>query len=275
MEALFLSIEKRDIQSVKELLQQNLRLLESNNGQYNAFSWAAIHSNDILKLLFELFNASDLKTQLWTPPYELYNSMGYKLVHVLTSMNNKKGLEIAIEYGVDVNSKDYNGDTALNIAMVYSSIDIIKLLLASGANPHLDNFYDISPLQRSIALRRKDLFKLLLKTSAGLNLSPNVKQFVYAIKDPDFESILNRHLRQQRNKSKSKKAQAQRLRRMKKKDLYNIFICENIDNNASLETVRHIATSMGIPVSREATKSELCQNISRKMLLHRKMFGKD
>jgi len=58
-----------------------------------------------------------------------------------------RGLEAALAGNVDVNALDTNGQTALVLAIQNNHVDIVRALLAHGANPNTPNSRGLTPVR--------------------------------------------------------------------------------------------------------------------------------
>jgi ankyrin repeat protein len=61
------------------------------------------------------------------------------------------GLQAALAGNVDVNSLDAKGHTALILAIQHGHIDIVRALLARGANPNMADAHGITPVRAANA----------------------------------------------------------------------------------------------------------------------------
>ena len=75
-----------------------------------------------------------------------------------------------IAAGTDVNAKSGDGSQALNAAAVYNQHDVIKLLLAHGANPNVRNREGDTPLVCATKYAGGDPTTVKLLVDAGTNL---------------------------------------------------------------------------------------------------------
>lgn len=70
--------------------------------------------------------------------------------------------KILIKYGSEIDIKDENGNTPLSDAVFYSQglEDIIVLLKENGADPNLNNKYEVSPKELAESIANYDLSHL-------------------------------------------------------------------------------------------------------------------
>lgn len=272
IDQLFISIKDGNLPLIKTLVKQNPRLLQTNNGIFNAFTFAAINSNNVLQYLFELYKKYGNKNT-YENPFELLNSYGFRLIHMLSVSNNKEGLEFALNNGVEINSRDLEGNTALNMAVMYSNPEIIQILLKYGANPRIGNIFNVTPLKRSIAIPRPDIFSILIKTNAFMDLDQEQIEQIYALQNSELTNILQKEIKTQLIRRKYQKRKISQLKRMKKKDMYLIVLCQNLEENSTVPELKKIADKYNIVYTSDTPKSQLCQLISQKLILNRKMLG--
>jgi len=79
---------------------------------------------------------------------------GNTLLH-LAAVGCREAVELLIKH-IDINSRNDDGNTPLHIACYEGSDTIIKLLVTNGANVHIPNKYNITPLQLILSRCRKD-----------------------------------------------------------------------------------------------------------------------
>lgn len=96
------------------------------------------HSHDYPKLieLAELIinKGADVNQAEVAEPY--YSTNGYTALMWAANRGKKPLVEMLMKYGADVNRQSENGATALT-STAPESLDIVRLLLEAGANPHL------------------------------------------------------------------------------------------------------------------------------------------
>lgn len=71
----------------------------------------------------------------------------------------------AIEIGIDVNAENVEGDTALNIAIEYETIDMVELLIQSGANVNHQDEFGYSILHKVVAEQTETLYVVAFFTT--------------------------------------------------------------------------------------------------------------
>jgi ankyrin repeat protein len=84
--------------------------------------------------------------------------------------DDQSGVAAVVRQGVDVNTREEDGTTALAWAANHSNLTIAELLLSKGANPDLTNALGIGPLSLAITNGSKAIVRLLL----GKGADPNV-----------------------------------------------------------------------------------------------------
>ena len=92
-----------------------------------------------------------------------------ELINSVSDINRVREL---LDSGVDPNTRDINGDTILLFASSRDRIEIVKLLLQSGAEPNLVNTYSGStPLHLASSYGYTDIVRLLLEAGANPNIT--------------------------------------------------------------------------------------------------------
>ena len=74
-----------------------------------------------------------------------------------------------VESGVDMNTKNEEGMTALTLAIGYECIDIAKYLLEKGADVNVKNTYGYTTLMLAVNNRYIDIVKYLVEKGADVN----------------------------------------------------------------------------------------------------------
>jgi ankyrin repeat protein len=77
-------------------------------------------------------------------------------------------IKLLIEYEVDINVKDENGDSILMIASLYNHLEIAELLIKMGANVNIKD--GDAALMKATRNNRLYLVNLLIKAGAYINI---------------------------------------------------------------------------------------------------------
>jgi len=119
------------------------------------------------------------------------SSLNY-LAHALykeTALNNYyKTVSFLIDQGLDVNAKDEDGGTPLMLACRQSTanLEVIKLLIKSGANINEEDDFGFNALLGAIEYNHVDIAKLLLKHNATITT-----KIVESIKSEEMVSLFD------------------------------------------------------------------------------------
>ena len=136
MESLFIDVEKRRNDNVKNILDQVGIDATDGDGRTALIQTAAFNNIELLKWLVK--NGADINFQ---------DRIGYTALHFA---GQNKYVDIAaylLESGADPNIRDIHGNTPLWTA-IFNSRDekrIVRLLLKHGANINLSNNYHKTP----------------------------------------------------------------------------------------------------------------------------------
>lgn len=79
-------------------------------------------------------------------------------------------VNLLLEKGADINSKDKGGNTALILASFYGKLDIVILLINKGANLNIRNLYGSTALLRACEESYEDVANLLMDKGADVNI---------------------------------------------------------------------------------------------------------
>jgi len=83
-------------------------------------------------------------------------------------------LKMLIRHGVDVNAQDYHGKTALSYAIQQNSPGLVQFLLESGhVDMNLPDRFNQTPLMQACKGRNTEILKLLIAYGANLNIQDN------------------------------------------------------------------------------------------------------
>lgn len=123
-------------------------------------------------------------------------------LHLACVGGNVDIIELLIEKGANINSKNKNDDTPLHLAAVSEKCQwsAIKLLIDAGANVDSINNSKVTPLHISAQRGRRDVSQLLLERGADVNLK-NVedKSALELCNDPDVRNMILQKFRVMRD----------------------------------------------------------------------------
>lgn len=97
------------------------------------------------------------------------SAAGMALVAAAANRDLKK-VRIMLASGVDIDSVDANGDTALLAAAYQGFYDLVELLIQRGADMEKASFYGNTPLLRAAYGGRVDIVRLLLENNANASV---------------------------------------------------------------------------------------------------------
>jgi ankyrin repeat protein len=99
----------------------------------------------------------------------LRDAKGNTMLHLfMGSIFPKKVLPL-IEEGLDVNARNYNGDTPLHFGCMTYCIGNLRTLLSHGADLHVTNKYGETGLHIAARYGRTDLIEFLIKEGLDVN----------------------------------------------------------------------------------------------------------
>ena len=148
--ALTVAAERGEAAEVRKLIAAGVDLNERDKAGYTALVWSARNGNtEVAKALIAAgadMNARDCARNGWTP-----------LIHAIHK-NNNAAARLLIESGADVNAKAgkctdkliESGADALLYAAGEDNTEIVRALLAKGANPHVE-YNSSTALSKAVA----------------------------------------------------------------------------------------------------------------------------
>ena len=136
--------------------------------------------------------------------HEPYNNVyNYRTTEIHSAVKQKNILAVKryIRYGIDVNSVDHNGDTALHLAVERGYYDIAKLLLQNEAKVDIKNDYGETCIFYLIAYPNKETQIMNM-----LNLLTHYKSNIY--EEDDKGNTLMDKLREKKYNSLADKIES-------------------------------------------------------------------
>lgn len=108
-------------------------------------------------------------------------------------------VKLLLDYNVNVNIKDSEGDIPLNIAIRGKNVGVVKILVNHGSDVNNKNFSRSTPLHMAAVIdiyeKYKDIFKILLDNGADINAQDSngntpIHQLVKWRSDPNKLELL-------------------------------------------------------------------------------------
>lgn len=111
-------------------------------------------------------------------------------IHTAINWYSLAAVELLLERGLDVNCRDADDVTPLQLAAWYGALDIATLLLEKGADLESRTLQGFTPLINAADGGNKDLLQLFLLRGAELNALTKRERSAldYAVKNGDYES---------------------------------------------------------------------------------------
>ncbi|HAZ45729.1 MAG TPA: hypothetical protein DDW76_36545 [Cyanobacteria bacterium UBA11369] len=80
-------------------------------------------------------------------------------------------VQVLLEAGVNANASHYQGDKALNLAIMTGQVDICRMLIQAGSDTEfVDNYQRESALLRAVRQGNQEIIQLLISQQANLNV---------------------------------------------------------------------------------------------------------
>ena len=79
------------------------------------------------------------------------------------------GVKKAIDSGIDINAKVEYDETALHLAMLEKSVEVVELLIKEGADVNIKDGDGETPLHWAARNRKDDFIKILVDAGADIN----------------------------------------------------------------------------------------------------------
>ncbi len=93
---------------------------------------------------------------------------GFTPLGLASFFGHADAVKVLLEHGAAVNDKDRSrfGNTALDAGVAANSADVVRVLLAAGANPNVRDSADYTPLHKAAANGNVDIVRMLLEHGA-------------------------------------------------------------------------------------------------------------
>jgi ankyrin repeat protein len=149
----------RDPARVRQLLDAGDDPDQRDRQGFAPWMWAInFADNDALTLL--LARIPSLRTT---------DAAGRRKLAMAASLNNLAAARALLDKGVPVDSPAIDGATPLLISAASGYIDLMKVLLAAGADPNRQDQHQDTPLMAAVRIGSRDAVKLLLDSRADPN----------------------------------------------------------------------------------------------------------
>ncbi len=113
------AVKMRKLEYITSVLAKDVNVNGINNNNESALHIACSYDlNDVIKLLIDRNIIMDIQE----------NSYGFNGLMICTLNNNVQGVEIILKKKCDVNLQDYNGNTAVHLAIMENSMEILDKL---------------------------------------------------------------------------------------------------------------------------------------------------
>lgn len=99
------------------------------------------------------------------------------------SRGRSSNVSYLIEHGAIVNYADYDKRTALHLACVEGHVEVVKLLVAAGADVHFKDRWDVTPLDEATKNNQTDVVEVITLEDAKNKNSSNVVEEVAKSED--------------------------------------------------------------------------------------------
>jgi ankyrin repeat protein len=101
------------------------------------------------------------------------NYVGDTALIVSSLLNHMNIAQILINNNANINIQNLHGDTALMLASMNNNVNIVKLLLENGADANLLNQHDYTALYLSVQYNYINTVEILLQHKANVNIKDN------------------------------------------------------------------------------------------------------
>ena len=150
---------------------------------------------------------------------------GYNFLMLAINFGSIKHLKFLLDFkGINIDAKNFYGDTALMMAATLDKIDFVKTLIEHNADVNIENDAGYSPLSSAYIHKNKDMISLLIKNNAELNLDNESYETVADISKIEKEVFISEIKEKIAEKAKKSKFNDQKTNELT--DLMNHFLNE-------------------------------------------------
>ncbi|GAB1862729.1 asparaginase [Camponotus japonicus] len=153
--AYVLSKQEWDTETKRQMMQTNLR------GELTAGQPPTLQDWDLVEAV-----ARSLRLSSTVELQELGSILFPAMLSAAVIRRDIIKLESLQRYGADISQANADGRTALHVACCEGDIKVVRCLLKMGANVHIKDRFDRTPLTDAIEYDRHEIIKLLLQCGA-------------------------------------------------------------------------------------------------------------
>lgn len=161
-----LAIIFNKIEVVSLLINKEAKLdIVDNDGRTILYIPIVYGYNKLLQLLL-FFN----KTNFGISLLDFQDKNGLIPLHYSININNKRAVELMLEFGSNLNVPNNNGDISLHMAVENGLIEIISLLIKNNVSINYQNNKGETPLHYACLTNNEEIIKILLENGADPNI---------------------------------------------------------------------------------------------------------
>lgn len=177
----------------------NVSAMEVKSTKQKYGTW---EEEGIFKALHEKADRKILETIISKNPEEVVNSVfcvnDKKPLACAAQDGHLEAVNLLLEYGANINARDYHKWTALHHAACEGHAEVVKRLIEAGVDINATDLIGYTALHRAIRPDNEAVVKILLKNGAGNSGDHNDKTpLMWAEKDnlKEIARLLKEHLR--------------------------------------------------------------------------------
>ena len=157
--ALHYAVKKKQTQIIQKLLESDASVGIVDSEGKTAYNYAIEQKDQAIIKFFglilsrQLLKAVDekdlekMKVLLNAENCTIRNAEGSTLLHLAVEANDKKMVDLLVEYKILLNTQDNNGNTPLHLAAAEDSAILVRLLLAKNVRRDIKNSDDFTALE--------------------------------------------------------------------------------------------------------------------------------